>query len=82
VPNDPDTSAVYTNKYGMSNRITSFRCSESLRNRLFDYAASVGRDPSEIIREAIAEYLRNRNTRPDQNINLNLSGWSAKSTKI
>lgn len=80
--NHPDTSAVYTNKFGMSNRITSFRCSESLRDRLFAYADSTNKDPSEVIREAIAEYLRNRNTRLDQNINMSLNGWSAKSTKV
>jgi hypothetical protein len=82
MPNHPDTSAVYTNKNGMSNRICSFRCSESLRDRLFAYADAIDKDPSAIIREAIAEYLRNRNTRPDQNINQQLSGWSARSTKL
>jgi len=80
--NHPDTSAVYINKIGMENRITSFRCSVSLRDRLFDYADSINKDPSEIIREAIAEYLRNRNTRIDQNIDTLLSTWSAKSTKV
>jgi molybdate-binding protein len=82
MPNHKDTSAVYINKYGMENRITSFRCSISLRDRLFDYAQMVNREPSSIIREAIAEYLRNRNVTPSVNMNNDLNGWSAKSTKI
>lgn len=80
--NHKDTSAVYINRYGMVNRITSFRCSESLRNRLFDYAATVDKDPSAIIREAIAEYLRNRVAKPGENIGTTMYGWSAKSTKL
>ncbi len=82
MPNHKDTSAVYINKYGMENRITSFRCSMSLRDRLFAYAAKVNKEPSAIIREAIAEYLRNRNVTPGVNMNNDLNGWSAKSTKV
>lgn len=77
-----NSSAVYVNRYGMENRITSFRCSSSLRDRLFDYADSVNRDPSSIIREAIAEYLRNRISKPAVNMDNKLSGWSAKSQKL
>jgi hypothetical protein len=54
----------------------------SLRERLFDYAEKMDKDPSAIIREAIAEYLRNRNMTPGVNMNNELSGWSAKSTKV
>ena len=82
MPNHEDTSAVYINKYGMANRITSFRCSESLRNRLFDYAESVDKEPSAVIREAIAEYLRNRTVMPGEQINTQMYGWSAKSNKL
>ena len=80
--NEPKSSAEYVNRYGMKNIITSFRCSESLRERLFQYADAQGKDPSSIIREAIAEYLRARNTSPVQNLSNELNGWTAKSTKL
>lgn len=76
------SSAVYVNKYGMENRITCFRCSTFMRDRLDAYAKSVGKEPSEIIREAIGEYLRNRSTTPTMTNTPSLSGWSAKSTKV
>jgi len=76
------SSAEYINKYGMKNIITSFRCSESLRDRLFQYADENDKDTSAVIREAIAEFLRNRNTSPVHNINNQLYGWTAKSTKV
>lgn len=76
------STAEYTNKYGMKNIITSFRCSESLRERLFQYADANDKDTSAVIREAIAEFLRNRNTLPGTNINNQMYGWSAKSTKL
>lgn len=82
MPNHKDTSAVYINKYGMENRITSFRCSVSLRDRLFAYAELMDKDPSVVIREALAEYLRNRNMTPGVNVSNELSGWTAKSTKL
>ena len=82
MPNHKDTSAVYINRYGMENRITSFRCSLSLRDRLFAYAELIDKDPSAVIREALAEYLRNRNQTPSVNVSNELSGWTAKSTKL
>lgn len=80
--NKESSSAVYVNKYGMENRITSFRCSSFMRDRIESYAQSVGKEPSEIIREAIGEYLRNRSTIPSVTNTPTLSGWSAKSTKL
>lgn len=71
-------SSVYANKLGMTNRITTFRCNTILRDRLFAYAESIERDPSSIIREAIAEYLRNRSN----GINNQSSSWTAKSNNI
>jgi len=71
-------SSVYVNKLGMTNRITTFRCNTILRDRLFAYAESIERDPSSIIREAIAEYLRNRSN----GINNQYSSWTAKSNNI
>jgi predicted DNA-binding protein len=86
MPNDPDTSAVYVNKRGLTNRITSFRCNVILRNRLFDYAREMNRDPSSIIREAIGEYLHKRSNKIGVNnvesANNIVSQWSARSTKL
>ena len=76
---DKSNSSVYVNRLGLTNRITTFRCNTILRDRLFAYAESVNRDPSEIIREAIAEYLRNRNNIQNRDV---ASGWSAKSTNL
>lgn len=73
-------SSVYVNKHGLVNRITTFRCNTILRDRLFAYAKSVERDPSEIIREAIAEYLRNKSA--VVNRDAASSGWLAKSLKL
>lgn len=77
-----NSTAVYINKYGMENRITSFRLSSSLRTRLSDYAAKTGKDPSAVIREAIAEYLRQKDPVMGVADAVALSGWTAKSTKL
>lgn len=60
-----NTSSSYTTLTGKETRMTSFRCPESLRMRLFAYAESVDKDPSACIREAIGEYLYKRLERPE-----------------
>lgn len=77
-----NSTAVYVNKYGMENRITSFRLSSSLRKRLADYAAKTGKDPSAVIREAIADYLRQKDPIMGVAEAVKLNGWTAKSTKL
>jgi hypothetical protein len=53
-------TSLYRAKSGMENRITTFRCNTILRDRLYEYAESMGKDPSACIREAIGEYLHRR----------------------
>jgi hypothetical protein len=55
-------TSLYRAKSGMENRITTFRCNTILRDRLYEYAESLGKDPSSCIREAIGEYLHRRNS--------------------
>jgi len=55
-----EATTFYTNKRGMENRIVSFRMNEILYERLYDYAVSIGKDPSACIREAVGVYLRER----------------------
>jgi len=61
---DSPRSSRYKTKIGNETQMTSFRCNTILRQRLYDYAESLGKDPSSIIREALAEYLHKRIERP------------------
>jgi predicted transcriptional regulator len=58
--NKDSSTTLYRAKTGIESRITSFRCNTILRDRLYEYAESMGKDPSACIREAIGEYLHRR----------------------
>lgn len=62
---DSPKSSRYKTKIGNETQMTSFRCNTYLRERLYSYAESVNKDPSYVIREAIAEFLRNKTAKPE-----------------
>jgi len=54
------SSSRYKSRVGSETQMTSFRCNTILRRRLYDFAEEIGKDPSHVIREAVAEYLQKR----------------------
>jgi post-segregation antitoxin (ccd killing protein) len=73
---------VACNKYGMVNRIMSFRIPLSLRESLIDYCKKEDLDVSYVVRHAIAEYLRRHKKSRIENFTTKNDGWAAKSEKI